>query len=255
MLFTRTWVALIANHEMKLESIMSEFQTASREEWLVARKALLEEEKKLTRQREALANSRRNLPLVAVETDYQFHSETGVVSLADLFGGRRQLAIYHFMFGRDWEEGCPSCSLWADSFNGNDAHFQARDTAFACVSEAPLEKLLAYRDRMGWSFPWVSSQGSTFGLDFGVSFGDEAVDGNNYNYSDKPATGELPGLSTFLRGAVGAILHSYSTYARGLENFNTVYGVLDFTPLGRHEDDLSYPMAWVRRKDQYNGSV
>lgn len=230
---------------------MSEYQIASREEWLIARKALLEEEKELTRQRDALASSRRNLPLVAVDTEYQFQSETGPVSLSELFAGRRQLAIYHFMFGHDWEEGCPSCSLWADSFDGNDAHFRARDTAFACVSEAPLDKLLAYRERMGWSFPWVSSAGSSFGSDFGVSFGDEAVNGRNYNYSENPATGELPGFSTFYLSADGTVLHSYSTYARGLENLNTVYGVLDFTPLGRHEDELSYPMAWVRRRDQY----
>ncbi len=234
---------------------MSQHNIASREEWLIARKALLKEEKELTRRRDALANSLRKLPLVAVEADYQFQSENGLTSLSDLFDGRKQLAIYHFMFGQDWEEGCPSCSLWADSFDGNDAHFKARDTAFACVSEAPLEKLLTYRERMGWSFPWVSSQASTFGRDFGVSFGDEAVEGRTYNYSDKPAQGELPGLSTFYRDEDGVILHSYSTYARGLENLNAVYGILDFTPLGRHEDGLSYPMAWVRRKDQYQDAV
>ncbi|MEM9524537.1 MAG: DUF899 domain-containing protein [Pseudomonadota bacterium] len=223
----------------------------SKEDWLAARKALLAEEKALKRRQDELAEKRRAMPVTRIEKPYAFRTEDGPASLADLFEGRRQLVIYHFMFGEDWAEGCPSCSFWADHFGGIVSHLKARDTSFACVSSASLDKLLAYRARLGWSFPWVSSNGTQFGEDFGVFFHEDGDHPDGYNYSGRPAKGELPGLSVFLQGDDGAVLHSYSAYSRGLEPLNTVYAVLDMTPLGRREDDLSYPMAWVKRRDQY----
>lgn len=225
-------------------------QIVSRPEWLRARKALLVEEKRLKRQQDALAEKRRSLPMTRVQKAYKFETEDGPASLIELFGGARQLVLYHFMFGEDWAEGCPSCSFWADQFNGTVPHLQARDTRFACVSSAPLNKLQAYRGRMGWSFPWVSSAGTGFGEDFGVFFDADGDYPEGYNYSGEPGNGELPGLSVFWRDG-GAVLHSYSTYARGLESMNAVYAMLDMTPAGRAEEGLPWPMAWVRRHDDY----
>ncbi|GAB5467066.1 MAG: DUF899 domain-containing protein [Rhodospirillales bacterium] len=223
--------------------------------WLAARKAFLAEEKAFTRARERLSAARRALPLVRIGKDYRFQGEQGVESLGDLFGGRSQLIVYHFMFGKNWSEGCPSCSFWADSYDGIAVHLEARDTRLVTVSSAPLERLLAYRARMGWRFPWVSSGGSDFNVDFGVTFapGDRGSAGG-YNYTDGSLQEEMPGISVFLRLDDGGLAHSYSTYGRGLDLVNAAYNLLDLTPKGRDEAGLTYPQAWVRRRDQYGAS-
>lgn len=225
-----------------------------RDTWLQARLALLDAEKAHMRAGDALAARRRTLPKVRLDKDYRFTGAEGEVTLAGLFGRHGQLVIYHFMFGADWDEGCPSCSFWADNFDGIDAHLAARDTAFACVSTAPYDRLAAYRDRMGWRFRWVSSAGSGFNHDFNVSFTPEELEAkdNVYNYRRGGFGGEeAPGLSVFERVADGAVLHTYSTYGRGVEAFNGAYHILDLTPKGRDEDGLDWPMQWVRRHDRY----
>jgi predicted dithiol-disulfide oxidoreductase (DUF899 family) len=228
---------------------MTQPQIVSRSDWLAARKALLEEEKAFTRQRDALSAKRRALPAVRIDKDYRFHGPAGEMTLADLFGDRSQLIVQHFMYGPDWEEGCPSCSFWADGFNGLDIHLRHRDTALVAVARAPLEKLRAYAARMGWTFPFVSSLGSDFNYDFSVSF--RAGEPREYNYASSgfPAE-EAPGISVFLRDGKD-ILHTYSTYARGLDMMNAAYHYLDLTPKGRDEDGDPHPMAWLRRHDQY----
>ncbi|HVA64898.1 MAG TPA: DUF899 domain-containing protein [Terriglobales bacterium] len=230
----------------------------SQAEWLVARKELLRQEKELTRQRDALSAERRQLPMVRVEREYNFEGPAGTVRLRDLFGKRRQLLVYHFMFDPSWEEGCKSCSLLADSFPASLAHFAARDTRFAVVSRAPLAKLQAFRQRMGWTFDWYSSFGGSFNHDYGVTV-NVAADGDTYNY-EKASTlkqagkiwieqGELPGLSVFLREG-DEVFHTYSTYQRGLDPLMNVYNYLDLTPLGRQEAG-EHIMGWVRHHDRY----
>jgi predicted dithiol-disulfide oxidoreductase (DUF899 family) len=222
----------------------------SPEVWRAERIALLAEEKAFDRARDALSARRRSLPVTEVTKAYSFGTASGPVTLAELFDGRRQLIVYHFMFGADWEQGCPSCSFWADNFDGIGIHLAHRDTTLVAVSIAPFEKLAAYRNRMGWSFPWVSSHGSDFNQDFGVTMPEgEAVP--DYNYAPRPgAKGELPGISVFMQED-GRVLRSYSTYARGLDMLNGAYHFLDLTPFGRQEADLPWSMAWVRRHDQY----
>ena len=224
----------------------------STQEWLDARKALLLREKALTRERDELSALRREMPLLQVEESYNFQSEEGRQTLRQLFGPHRQLIIYHFMFGADWQEGCPSCSFWADNFDGIDVHLAARDTAFACVSNAPLDKLLAYRKRLGWRFKWVSAKDTDFSANFAVSFhdGDQGRSATGYNYSGTFAADELPGVSVFIREG-DTVFHSYSTYSRGLDMLNGAYQFLDLTPLGRQEEDLDWPMAWLKRRDVY----
>lgn len=225
---------------------------ASREDWLKERKALLEREKAFTRERDALSEARRALPVVAIDKAYVFETEDGTQSLADLFDGKRQLIVYHFMYGPDWKDACTSCSFWSDHFDGIDVHLAARDTTFVAISNAPLATLTAYRARMGWRFKWVSAGKTTFGKDFGVSFHDEAdMNGTGYNYGRKPYANESPGLSVFCKLPDGVIAHSYSTYGRGLDILNTAYHLLDMTPKGRDEDALPHKMAWVRRHDEY----
>ena len=223
---------------------------ASRTDWLAERMALLAEEKALDRARDAVSAKRRALPLVEVDKPYRFDTETGPASLLDLFAGRRQLIVYHFMFGMDYAQGCPSCSFWADTFNGTLAHLAAQDTAFTLVSKAPLDRLLAYRTRMGWTLPWASAGNSGFNEDFCVSF-TEGTPGGSYNYAPRTSkNAEYPGLSTFLRQGT-QVLHGYSTYARGLDRLNGTYHLLDSTPLGRQEQGLPWPQAWIRRHDTY----
>ena len=223
----------------------------SHEEWLKAHQAHLAKEKAFTRQRDELARERRALPWERVEKDYVFEAPEGRVTFADLFAGRGQLLVQHFMFGPDWNEGCPSCSFWSDNFNGIDAHLAHRDTSFVVVSRAPIAKLEAYRKRMGWTLRWVSSLGNDFNFDYGVSFkpNEEAL---KYNHETMAPYGEeTPGLSAFRRGEDGAIYRTYSTYARGLDVLNGTYHLLDATSKGRDEEGLSFSMAWVRRHDQY----
>jgi predicted dithiol-disulfide oxidoreductase (DUF899 family) len=214
---------------------------------------LLAEEKAFHVARDMLAQKRRELGYRRVHKDYVFESENGPRTLNEMFAGNSQLLVYHFMFHPDWDEGCKSCSFWADSYNGVIAHLKERDVSLAAVSRGPLEKLLAYRKRMGWSFPWLSSGENSFNDDFNVSFTPEQIESGNamYNYRKSRRIGEeMPGLSAFVK--VGdEIFHTYSTYSRGLDPFNTAYQLLDLTPKGRDEDDLEFSMSWLRRHDEY----
>ena len=225
----------------------------SKEEWLQARKDLLAKEKEFTRQRDALAAQRRSMPAVKVEKQYTFQGPDGPISLADLFAGRPQLIVYHFMFDPAWEEGCKSCSFLADSFDGSVSHLAARDTSFVAVSRAPLGKLQAFQQRMGWNFPWISSEGTDFNYDFHVTM-EEGKPNVEYNFMIIPAAAlparEMPGLSVFLKEG-DEIYHTYSAYARGLDHLINTYNYLDLTPLGRHEEGLPWPMAWVNHHDKY----
>jgi predicted dithiol-disulfide oxidoreductase (DUF899 family) len=223
----------------------------SQSEWLEASRAQLVKEKEFTRLREKLAEERRALPWVKVEKDYVFDTPDGRVTLGELFAGRGQLIVQHFMFGADWNEGCPSCSFWSDNFNGIDVHLAHRDTSFVVVSRGPVDKLEAYRKRMGWTFRWVSSLNNDFNFDYGVSFPPDEKE-PKYNLDTQAPYGqEAPGLSAFRRGEDGAIYRTYSTYARGLDVLNGAYHLLDMTSKGRDEKELSFSMAWVRRHDRY----
>jgi predicted dithiol-disulfide oxidoreductase (DUF899 family) len=237
---------------------MTTHPTATRDEWLAARLELLTAEKELTRRNDDVARQRRELPWVRAEAEYRFDTEHGEASLADLFGGNSQLIVYHFMYGPDWDEGCPSCSSVADGFDETSVHLQHHDVAFTAVSRAPLPKLLAYRERMGWSFPWASSAPSDFNVDFGVSFTEESVArGQTYNFraleADQVAPAnlpfELPGMSVFVQED-GEVFHTYSAYARGLDALWNMWQWLDRAPLGRNEGDMS----WFRRHDTYESS-
>jgi predicted dithiol-disulfide oxidoreductase (DUF899 family) len=226
----------------------------SDQEWLAARNELLEDEKALQASRDELSAKRRALPRRAVEADYIFETEHGRKSLAELFGRATQLLVYHFMFHPEWDAGCKSCSFWADTYDGSVTHLAARDVSLVAISRAPLELLLAYRQRMGWSFPWASSATNSFNYDFGVSFSPKQIaDGTaSYNYAQGNATiEELPGISVFARDG-DAVFHTYSTYARGLDPFNATYQLLDIVPKGRDEAGLTYPQEWVRRHDEYS---
>lgn len=238
---------------------------ASRDAWLVARKELLAKEKELSYHRDAVNSARRRLPMVRLDKSYAFKGPAGTASLLDLFDGRPQLIIYHFMFDPDWDEGCPSCSFLVDNI-GHLAHLHARKTSLALVSRAPLTRIEPYKKRMGWTVPWYSSFGSDFNYDFHVTL-DEAVAPVEYNYRDRAeliergesyfTQGESHGLSVFLRDG-GSVFHTYSTYARGADLLAGTYNYLDLTPLGRQEDWEEPPgrsdgpfMEWLRRHDEY----
>jgi predicted dithiol-disulfide oxidoreductase (DUF899 family) len=258
---------------------MTKHDVGTREEWLAARKELLEAEKELTRRNDELARRRRELPWVAVEKGYGFETVDGTKTLAELFDGRSQLLVYHFMFGPAYTAGCPTCSAAADTFDGGVVHLKARDVTFLCASRSPLEKLQAYKERMGWTFPWVSTLGSDFNFDFGASFTDEQLrEGIEYNYRSvdpgpileapagtpigelADATGtdaagymtEAPGLSAFVLSD-GVVHHTYSCYARGLEMILGFYPFLDRAPMGRNEGDP--PEFWIRRHDEYEDAT
>jgi predicted dithiol-disulfide oxidoreductase (DUF899 family) len=251
---------------------MTTHKTATREEWLAARLDLLQAEKALTRQSDALAERRQALPWVRVDKDYRFDTDEGGASLADLFKGRSQLLVYHFMFGPDYKAGCPSCSMIADGFNGFPAHLANHDVMLWAVSRAPLAKLQAYKRRMGWTFPWASSHGSEFNFDFNVSVTEaqQRQGGTEYNYArnghplDAAAAPppvaafaascgvdaatyrrDRPGMSAFVRED-GVVYHTYSTYARGLDGLWGAYQWLDRAPKGRNETGV-----WWRRRDEY----
>jgi len=227
-------------------------------EWLAARKELLAEEKRLTHQMDAVSAKRRALPWVKIAKDYRFESRNGNVSLADLFGGRSQLVIQHFMLGPGWEEGCPSCSFMADHTDGMLPHLGARDVTMLAVSSAPLAEIEAFKKRMGWSFDWVSSHGSEFNHDFHVSFTEKEVGSGkvNYNYTTQSfGSTEAPGISVFHKEADGSVFHTYSVYGRGVELMMGTYRILDLTPKGRDEDGLEFSMAWVRYHDSYDADA
>jgi predicted dithiol-disulfide oxidoreductase (DUF899 family) len=233
---------------------MQPHKIVSREQWTEARKALMAQEKDLTRARDRLSEARRALPWVRVEKVYAFDSVDGRKELADLFRGRPQLVVQHFMFAPEWDEGCKSCSFWADGFERLIPHLAARDTTLVAVARAPLEKLVAFKRRMGWTFDWVSSAGSDFNYDYAVSFtADQIKSGSGiYNFGTSGfGIAEAPGISVFYRDASGDIFHTYSCFARGLDMMNAAYQYLDLTPLGRHEEGLPYPMDWLRLRDQY----
>ena len=225
----------------------------SKDEWLAARKKLLAKEKELTRLRDALSVERRALPWLRVAKQYLFDTPTGRKSLADLFEGRSQLAMYHFMFAPEWDEGCKSCSFWAESFDHIPIHLAHRDVTFLAVSRAPLEKLQAYARRFGWTFPWVSSAPSDFNYDFNVSFRPEELESRKASYNYEPAQylrSDLPGVSVFARDRSGAVFHTYSSYARGIDALNVAYQYLDLVPKGR--DESGEAMNWLRRRDEYD---
>ena len=234
---------------------MTDHPVVNEDEWLAERRSLLAEEKDFTRLRDELAAKRRAMPWLRIDKNYRFDGPEGQgLALADLFGGKRQLIVYHFMFAPDWETPCKSCSFWADGYDGVTAHLAARDTRLVAVSRAPRTKLEATARRMGWTFPWYSSDESDFNYDFHVSFRPEEVVGGAIRYNFAPTTTtmtDLPGVSAFIREPDGAIYRSYSAYARGLDMLNPAYQLLDITPLGRQEDDLPNPMAWVKLHDEY----
>jgi predicted dithiol-disulfide oxidoreductase (DUF899 family) len=233
---------------------MNEHQVVSPEHWLLARKQLLEKEKAFTRARDELSKARRALPWERVEKPYVFESADGSESLGDLFAGRSQLVVYHFMFGSNAEIGCKSCSFWADNFNGIVPHLAQRDVTLVAISRAPTAKLEAFKQRLGWSFKWVSSGKNEFNLDLGVAFRDEdrAAGSMTYNYAPlAKGPSDLHGISVFFKDASGAIFHTYSTYGRGLDMLNGAYHYLDLVPKGRDEDALPSPNAWLRFHDEY----
>jgi predicted dithiol-disulfide oxidoreductase (DUF899 family) len=226
----------------------------SRAEWLDASRALLVEEKAWTHERDRLAEKRRALPWVRVEKHYLFQGADGPVTLSELFDGRSQLIVYHFMFGPDWDEGCTGCSLLADQVDGARQHFEHRDVSWVAVSRGPIDRLEAYRRRMGWTFRWVSSAGSDFNPDYHASFpAGTREQGIFYNFEEQPdpQIDELPGVSVFFKDADGAIYHSYSSYGRGGEMFLPVYSWLDIVPKGRDEAGNGNLGDWVMRHDRY----
>jgi len=230
-------------------------QIVSQNEWIEARKILLQKEKEFTELRDQLSQQRRDLPWVEVDKEYVFDGANGKETLSDLFDGRSQLIVYHFMYDPTWHAGCPSCSFWADNFNGIVVHLNQRDVTMIGVSRAPYNKIDSYKKQLGWNFKWISSFDTDFNFDYFVSFTPEefAKKKASYNFiSQDPRISEREGVSVFYKDPSGKIFHTYSTYARGLDILNTAYNYLDLVPKGRDEDGYDFPMAWVRRHDEYN---
>lgn len=239
---------------MNPNDLSPDHPVTTREQWLAQRLALLAREKELTRLSDELARERRTLPWVRLDKPYVFDTPQGPRALGELFEGRRQLMVQHFMLGPGWGEGCPSCSYMADHHDGLRPHLAQRDVTLLVVSRAPLAEIERFRQRMGWRFPWVSSHGSDFNRDFGVSFdpAERAAGPVDYNYQRQafPAD-EAPGISVFVRDAAGSVFHAYSRYGRGVEAMMGTYTLLDLTPRGRHEEGLPHTMAWVKHHDRY----
>ena len=234
---------------------MTNHPVVSHEQWLEARKKLLAKEKEFTCLRDELSNLRRELPWEPVTKTYAFEGPEGAETLSDLFGGKSQLIVQHFMFHPDWDEGCKSCSFWADNFNGITAHLRQRDVAFAAISRAPLAKLQDFAKRLGWTFKWVSSNDNDFNYDFEVSFRREALARGDatYNFAKfQRASSDMPGISVFAKDENGAVFRTYSTFGRGLDMMNTAYQYLDLAPKGRDEAGLPHTMAWVKLRDLYD---
>lgn len=230
----------------------------SQSEWLAARKALLAREKEFTKARDQLSAARRALPWVKVEKNYVFEGPNGRETLSELFAGRSQLIVYHFMLGPGWVQGCPSCSFLADHFDGAVVHLAQRDVTFVVVSRAPFAEIEAYKKRMGWTFKWVSSFANDFNYDYHVSATpEEKASGKamyNYQLTEFPSE-ERPGASVFYKNATGEIFHTYSSYGRGLDILIGAYNFLDIAPKGRDEESLEWSMAWVRHHDRYDGAA
>jgi predicted dithiol-disulfide oxidoreductase (DUF899 family) len=234
---------------------MQPHKIVSQSEWTAARKAFLEAEKRFTKARDELSRQRRELPWVKVDKNYVFDGPNGKQTLAELFEGRSQLIVYHFMLGPGWQEGCKSCSYLSDHWDGATVHLVHRDVTFLCISRAPYDQIAAFRKRMGWRFDWVSSFANDFNRDFHVSFEKNELDSGkayyNYDMGSFPSE-EAPGLSVFVKNDKGEIFHTYSAYARGLDILVGTYNLLDLVPKGRDEDELAFSMSWVRHHDRYD---
>jgi predicted dithiol-disulfide oxidoreductase (DUF899 family) len=238
---------------------MQPHKIVSHDEWIAARKAYLLEEKAFSKARDDLSKKRRELPWEKVEKNYVFDGPNGKETLADLFGGKSQLIVYHFMLGPGWEAGCPSCSLIADHFDGAVVHLAQRDVAFVAISRAPLAEIEKFRARMGWRFKWVSSFGTDFNADYQVSAtSQEKASGQvlyNYELIKSFPSDERPGASVFCKSESGEVFHTYSTYGRGLDILIGAYNLIDLAPKGRDESGLAFSMAWVRHHDRYENAV
>jgi predicted dithiol-disulfide oxidoreductase (DUF899 family) len=227
----------------------------SKNGWIAARKVLLKKEKEFTALRDQLSQQRRDLPWIAVDKKYVFDGPNGKQTLSELFDGRSQLIVYHFMYDPNWAVGCPSCSFWADNFNDIIVHLNQRDVTLIAISKAPYSKIAAYKKRMGWDFKWVSSYDTDFNFDYHVSFTQEELAKKKafYNFiSQDPRTSEREGISVFYKDLSDKIFYTYSAYARGIDILNNTYNYLDVVPKGRDEGGSDFPMAWVRRHDEYN---
>jgi predicted dithiol-disulfide oxidoreductase (DUF899 family) len=238
---------------LKTRTGTQEHSVVSRKEWIAARQAFLAKEKEFTRQRDQINQQRRGLPWVKIEKNYTFEGPKGKATLADLFDGRSQLIVYHFMFGPEWGEGCAHCSFWADSYEGNPIHLAQRDTTFVAVSRAPLKEIEPFKKRMGWTFKWYSSYGSEFNYDFNASFTDEEVEKGKafFNFrEDDPGMTEREGASVFYKDEKGDIYLTYATFERGIDLLNTAYNLLDLTAKGRDENP-EMPQDWVDYHDKY----
>jgi predicted dithiol-disulfide oxidoreductase (DUF899 family) len=225
----------------------------SDKEWTEARKALLKKEKEFTTLRDQLSQQQRDLPWVSVDKEYLFEGKDGKQTLLELFDGRSQLIVYHFMFDPGWTAGCPSCSFWADNFNGIIVHLNRRDVTMVAVSHVPYSKLAAYQKRMGWNFRWLSSYDTDFNFDYHVSFTQDQITNkeDSYNYTDRAWMSEREGISVFYKDTNGHVFHTYSAYARGIDMLNAAYNYLDLVPKGRDEAGHAFPQFWVRRHDEY----
>jgi predicted dithiol-disulfide oxidoreductase (DUF899 family) len=227
----------------------------SKDEWLAARSALLKKEKEFTVLRDKLGQQQRDMPWVSVDKEYLFVGPNGKQTLSDLFDGRTQLIVYHFMYDPNWDAGCPSCSFWADNFNGIVVHLNQRDVTMIAVSRAPYSKIEEYKKRMGWNFKWVSSYDNDFNFDYHVSFTPEELSKKkafyNYNLQDTHSP-EREGVSVFYKDTAGNVFHTYSAYARGIDVLNVAYHYLDLVPKGRDEDGHEFAQFWVRRHDEYS---
>jgi len=233
---------------------MTDHRVVSQEQWLAARRRLLAKEKQFLRLRDELSSERRELPWERVDKSYVFDGPAGEETLADLFAGRSQLIVYHFMFAPEWDAGCRGCAFWADSYNASIPHLNQRDVSFAAISRAPLHKLRAFAARMGWSFKWVSAASSDFNYDYQASFKPEDLAHGTavHNYTRYvESMADKPGFSVFHKDDAGSVFHTYSTYARGLDPMNVAFQLLDLVPRGRDEAGLPHPMAWVKLRDQY----
>jgi predicted dithiol-disulfide oxidoreductase (DUF899 family) len=233
---------------------MSDHTIVPSEEWVAARRQLLAKEKEFLRLRDELSSERRRLPWERVGKQYTFEGPNGRETLADLFGGRSQLIVYHFMFAPDWQAGCPGCSFWADSFNDVIPHLNQRDVSLVAISRAPLQKLRGFATRMNWNFKWLSGADSDFNFDYQVSFRPEDLARGTavYNYTQHERQNtDMPGFSVFFKNESGEVFHTYSTFARGLDSMNAAYQLLDLVPKGRDEAGLPFPMAWVKLHDLY----
>ena len=234
---------------------MTDHAVVSNEEWVAARQELLKKEKEFSRLRDELTRMRQDLPWEKVDKEYVFDAPGGKVTLSDLFAGKSQLIVYHFMFDPQWDEGCKSCSFLADHYNPSIVHLKHRDVTMVTVSRAPLDKVQAFQNRMGWSFTWVSSLGNDFNRDYHVSFTPEELQKGemdyNYRVGKNFPVSEAPGISAFYQDESGDVFHTYSSFARGLENFIGAYNLLDIVPKGRDEAGLTYGMQWLRHRDRY----